>query len=303
MAEAGRRTDRQLAYVSNHNAASLSVIDLAAQRILTKIPVSQLPNAIAASADRGRLYVPNGGDNSISVVSTLANKVIHTIEGINLEPFGVIVSPYRQRLYALSLFTGTVLVINSGTNKIIRNIPIGNGLTGGAVSPDGSRIYFTSQEKGISVVDAATHHIVRTIPERDCWGVVFSPSGKRYYIINLAANRISVYQTSTNRRIAKIPVGKGPLGLAVSQDGSRVYVTNSGSNSISVISASANRVIHTIPVGDTPFLVALSPDNRKAYVTNSGSDTVSEVSLRINQVSKTIPAGPAPRGIVLVPVK
>ncbi|OXM13071.1 beta-propeller fold lactonase family protein [Paenibacillus herberti] len=294
-------TQPRFVYVSNHDGASLSVIDLATNRIIKTIQVGQLPNAITISPDGTRVYVPNGGDNSISIVSTETNEVIHTITGVSVEPFGIALSASRNRLYVPSLFTGTILVLNALTYRLIKEIPIGNGVAGGAVTPDESKIYITSLEKGISIIDAATNKVIKVIAEPDSWSLTFSPSGGRYYVINEASNQLSVYGTRTNNRLARIPVGIAPLATAISKDGKLAYVTNSVSNTVSVINMEANEVIQTIAVGDTPFLLSIDYTDQRVYVTNFGSDTVSVIDIRTNQVIQTIPAGPNPRGITITP--
>jgi YVTN family beta-propeller protein len=56
---------------------------------------------------------------------------------------------------------------------------------------------------------------------------------------------------------ATIPVGAGPVGVAVSPGGTRVYVANNASTTVSVISTATNTVIATIPVGAFPIRVAV----------------------------------------------
>ena len=48
---------------------------------------------------------------------------------------------------------------------------------------------------------------------------------------------------------SKIPVGKGPHGIAFSEDGEIAYISNMKSNDVSVIDTSTDKVIATIPGG------------------------------------------------------
>lgn len=76
---------------------------------------------------------------------------------------------------------------------------------------------------------------------------------------------------------AEIPVGVGPVGVAVAPDGGHVYVANFGSNAVSVIDTATHTVVTTIPVGVGPFGVAVTA--RNVYVANSGSNTVSVIDV------------------------
>ncbi len=79
-------------------------------------------------------------------------------------------------------------------------------------------------------------------------------SGPLAYVTNHDSNNVSVIDTATNTAVgAPIPVGQGPLGVAVNPAGTRVYVTNNDSNNVSVIDTSTNAVIATIPVGSLPW--------------------------------------------------
>jgi YVTN family beta-propeller protein len=81
------------------------------------------------------------------------------------------------------------------------------------------------------------------------------------YVTNRDSNTVSVIDTATNTVTATIPVGGGPIGVAVTSDGSKVYVANASSNSVSVIGTATNTVIATIPVNATPPIgVAVTPD-------------------------------------------
>jgi YVTN family beta-propeller protein len=48
---------------------------------------------------------------------------------------------------------------------------------------------------------------------------------------------------------SKIPVGKGPHGIAFNEDGEIPYISNMKSNDVSVIDTSTDKVIDTIPGG------------------------------------------------------
>ena len=65
--------------------------------------------------------------------------------------------------------------------------------------------------------------------------------------------------TATNTVVAPVPVGTGPLGVAVTPDGKHAYVTNVTSNNVSVIDTASNTVVATVPVGTRPGGVGIVP--------------------------------------------
>jgi YVTN family beta-propeller protein len=75
------------------------------------------------------------------------------------------------------------------------------------------------------------------------------------YVANNGSNTVSVIGTATNQVVGSpIPVGNGPIGVAVTPDGSRVYVANNGSNTVSVIDTTKipPAVVATVGVGVLP---------------------------------------------------
>jgi YVTN family beta-propeller protein len=115
-----------------------------------------------------------------------------------------------------------------------------------------------------------------------------------------------VIDTATNTVIITLtlPVGKGPVAVAVTPDGSQVYVANdSDIDAVSVIDTATNTV-GSIPVGGFPAGVAATPDGRKVYVVNAHSDNVSVIHTATNTVvGSPIPVGKfsAPFGIFIQP--
>ena len=104
-------------------------------------------------------------------------------------------------------------------------------------------------------------------------------------------------------RLADIPVGGGPLGLA-SQDRNKVYVANERTGTLSVITATdavTYKLTATIGIGREPRGVAVSPDGSKLYVTNTGSDDVSVIATATNTVTATILVGHSPKGVAVTP--
>jgi YVTN family beta-propeller protein len=108
-----------------------------------------------------------------------------------------------------------------------------------------------------------------------------------------------------NRRIAEIPVGREPNGVAFLPNGKKLYVANTVSGTVSVLREDdlddhgPRRAVRTIRVGTEPYGLALTPNGRKLYVTNARSNSVSVIDTRSDRVIKTIPVLAEPRGIAI----
>src|SRR5215468_1691705 len=80
-------------------------------------------------------------------------------------------------------------------------------------------------------------------------GLVMTPDGRKVYVSSDGASTVSVIDTVGDRVIASIEVGANPHGLAISRDGRRVLVLGWGTNRALVIDTVTDRVIITVPVG------------------------------------------------------
>ncbi|SDC31885.1 bifunctional YncE family protein/alkaline phosphatase family protein [Niabella drilacis] len=71
--------DRKKLYISVWGGGKLLVWDVAAQKITASIATGNHPNEICISKNGKLLYVANANDNSVSVIHTVTNRVIETL--------------------------------------------------------------------------------------------------------------------------------------------------------------------------------------------------------------------------------
>ena len=206
----------------------------------TPISVQNFPWGIAYDPVNKDIYVANAGSMSVSVISTLTNKVIDTIT-VKANPHGVAYDPANNEIYVANQGSGTVSVINAATNTVIKEL-----FPGGGAGPE---------------------------------NIAYDPANDNLYVTG-GLNTIAIIDGSTNTVNEHLTVGSHPFGVAYDSTHKRMYITNSFSNDVSVVNATTNTVIGTtiIPVGSRPFDIAFNPSNNATYVTNSLSSTVSVVS-------------------------
>ena len=81
-------------------------------------------------------------------------------------------------------------------------------------------------------------------------------AASRAYITNQGSDNVSVIDTGSRAVIATIPVGKGPVGVAVSAKLNRVYISSVDGQSVSVIDSNTNKVIDQLAIDGSPVGVA-----------------------------------------------
>jgi YVTN family beta-propeller protein/probable HAF family extracellular repeat protein len=126
-----------------------------------------------------------------------------------------------------------------------------------------------------------------------------SATGPFAYVANIDSNSVSMIDIPTSLPVTTIPVGSGPLGVAVSPDGKQVYISNNHGNNISVIDTATSSVIATIPVQSAPLALAFTPDGTAVYVVNGSSNSVSVINTSSQTVTATVPVQSSPWGIAM----
>jgi YVTN family beta-propeller protein len=156
----------------------------------------------------------------------------------------------------------------------------------------------------VSIVDAASHRVIRTgIATDAAQGVAVTPDGRKLYIANTGQYDVLVVDLVRNTR-RRVHVGPFPHDVAVSPDGSRVYATvtggntgSGGSDTVAVIDTGTDRMTGAIHVGNAPREVVFGHD--RAYV--SYDRGVAVIDARTDRVVSRIADAEGPQGLALDP--
>jgi YVTN family beta-propeller protein len=186
--------------------------------------------------------------------------------------------------------------------NLLGKIPVGEAPVGLALSPDGSRLYSTSE------VAPDSYHWPKEFPsEGDPHGQIDTPAGVLAVIDVAVATKDPVHAV-----FQRTKAGSSPVRVIVSPDGARVYVTARGSNAVEVFDSAKlesvpdQSLASQVNVGSSPVGIALSVDGHFLFVANSDrfakagqpqSVSVIDTTKLDTGVSLTIPAGEFPREI------
>jgi YVTN family beta-propeller protein len=81
-------------------------------------------------------YIPNFGGNTVSVIDTATNDVIHTIV-VGNAPNGVALNPKNGHAYVTNRSDNTVSVIDTTAQQVTATIAVGIGPIGVVLHPNG----------------------------------------------------------------------------------------------------------------------------------------------------------------------
>ncbi len=218
----------RLAYASNAEDGTLSVVDVAARKVVREIKTGKRPHGLRMSPDGREIYVANTGDDSVSVIDVAAAKEVARIP-VGKAPAQVGFTPDGLRVYVSSTVENSVAVVDTKQRTRIATILVGRKPIQVFATPDGRFVYVGNEgapdnpDNRTSVIDTATNSVVATIVTgKGAHGVVVSDDGSRAFVANTLDGTVSVIDTATKKVTRSIKVGQGSGGITFrSADGSR----------------------------------------------------------------------------------
>ena len=191
------------------------------------------------------------------------------------------------KVYAGIFKDDTVAVIDTTTNSVVRTISVPKGPHGLVMTPDGRKVYVSSDGAStVSVIDTLTDQLVASIEVGpNPHGLAISPDGRKLLVMAFGANQAIVIDTSNDRILGQIPVPLAHNG-AISSDGRTAYVGSQqqGATALVVLDLSAMKEMTKVPLDKTPRGLDLSPDGKRLYFTVAGLDAVLVLDTATNQI-------------------
>lgn len=126
-----------------------------------------------------------------------------------------------------------------------------------------------------------------------------SPDGKRLLAANNDNNSVTVVDTTANKALREIHVGKKPEGITWIANGPLAAVTCYQSDQVMIFDTETGNIVKALKVADEPYGIVADKAGKRAWVTHDYPGLVSEIDLSKQQVTRTIKVEPYLRGICL----
>jgi YVTN family beta-propeller protein len=151
------------AYTTNVGAGSVSVVDLYAHKLITKIDVAKTVQRTSISPDGNYIFTHYQDQPRIAVIDTSNNKIAKWID-VPGTIYSSAVTPDGAHLVAASPM-GKVFVIDIAASKIISTFDVPKSAGELILSPDGQRAFLSCpQAASIQVLDLSSGKISASIP-------------------------------------------------------------------------------------------------------------------------------------------
>lgn len=270
-----------------------------------------------ASADAGKAYVTSQ-DAGVTVLDLATMTAIGTIDVKGVGPRGLGISDDGKLLIVATRENGSVSVIDTATQQVIKQIAIGKNPEFVRVKGQYAFVSYEPSSKGgpppkpgtvakeekdddddnetarIGIVDLKRGKKVREIiggPETE--GIEFSKDGKLLIITNEADNTITVHNIKSGKLIKKIDThsyGDRPRGIKASPDGKTYVATLEYGNKFIVLDASF-KVVKAVETAATPYGISFDKAGKLIYVASNKDKLLQVFDAQTYAKVKDIPTG------------
>lgn len=176
---------------------------------------------------------------------------------------GLLITPNGRTGYTWSEEDGPngnfVTPITLATGKRGRPVLIGNDITGRVLSPDGKRLYFSSETAGVTQISTATDKVVWRIPKQRLplpGPITVSPDSKTLWVVS--EGRLYPVSAATGAVGAPIRVGPGIDCFAFAPGGRTMYAASEIRNDVIPVNTVTGKAGRPIKVGKVPTVLSVT---------------------------------------------
>ncbi len=294
-----------VAYVTNEEGDSVSLIDRSKDRVVSTLQVGRGPRAVVVEPDTRRTFVLNSGSDTLTVIDVNTQRVVHTVDlAVRGRAQDMTISPNGQTLYVANTALNSISVLDTSSFGVVAEIAVGISPVAVAVDPRASRVLVANQgSNNVTVIDAFLNRVLATVQVEP--GPVHismdpNPRADRAFVASPSSAFMSVLSASTGQVVRRLNVGPGAVASLPDQIANRLFVLKAPQNRLVVFDAALNVEIGGVAVGRTPYRIALDPERDKLYVTNRDGNSVTVVDRLSRRVDATIPVAKRPNGVAII---
>ena len=251
-----------------------------------------------AVREDGLTYFTEPYNGGVGITSTQTRTVDGFIATGDV-PTGLDFSPDGNTAYVTNQYSYNVGVIDVASATQIATIPIPNGASPFVVrvSPDGSRLFISTNTTTVYIVDTQTRQIISSVQvgfAPNAFAV--NPDGRIIYVSASFGGTVTEVDMFSGTALRTFTVGGIAQDMAVTRDGARLYVANE-SGYLTEITLQSGQVTATISLDGAAFGVGVTPDDAQAYVGIHSVGEVQVFNLQSRRLAATLSVGGNPRRI------
>lgn len=300
-------------YVPNSQANTVSVIDPATFQVIdTYSSGGYEPQHVVPSYDMQTLYVNNDlplGSGSLLPIDPRTGKAGQPIPvrdpyNLYFTPDGIYAIVVAEADRSLDLYDPHTW---QKVNAIA--VPDCGGVNHMDFTADGRFALASCEFSGrVAVIDIVRLALVKMVDLPGGRGgkpqdVKLSPDGRTFYVADMIANGIYIFDATTFDNTGFVATGHGAHGLYVTRDSKAMLITNRHEGSLSVWDFAANALVHKwfIPGGGSPDMGNISADGRIFWVAGRHHSEVYAIDIVDWKLLARIAVGKGAHGLTIWP--
>jgi YVTN family beta-propeller protein len=284
-----------LAFVVNSAGASISLVDLAKEREVRRIPALREPHHLTMSPDGKELLVGDTVANEVLFLDPWTGEVKRRLP--IADPYNLGFSPNGKWLTVNGLARNQVDVYDAATMKLVKRFPLASMPSHLAYAPDSSMVYISLQGTNrLAAIDLTRMAVV--------WDteVGKTPAGVMWHhgkllVANMGSDTVSVVDPVDGHVERRLAAGRGAHQLFLAPDGRTIYVNARVDGTTTALDAStlATKRVYAIPGG--PDCIDFAPDGR-LWITQRWAGKVAVLDPETGKYD-TVEVGRSPHGVFL----
>lgn len=286
------------AVILNSDDDSLSVIDTATHKEISRSHIGRSPHHLIVTPDGKTLIIALAQGNELAFIDRATGTVRQRIAAS--DPYQIGFSPDGKWFVANSLRLDRIDIYDATNYQLVHRLPAPTMPSHIGFSPDSRTVYVTLQgSNNLIAIDLASGKPVWTVkigPQPA--GVWVRPSGTVLAAI-MGSDHIAEVEPRDGSIIRRIHTERGAHNFLLSPDGKTLYVSNRVAGTISALDAEALAVTGTMTAPGGPDDMVLTPDGQELWVTGRWRASVDVIERATGALRTTIPVGRSPHGILL----
>ncbi len=286
-----------IAFIVNSAGASVSVIDMATQKEVRRIPTLREPHHLVLSPDGRSLLVGDTAGNQMMFLDPNTGEVQKRMPVT--DPYQLGFSPDGKYLTINGLARNQVDVYDAATMRLLKRFPVVATPSHLAYAPDSSTVFVSLQDN-----DKLAAFDLRTMTEKWTVPIGKTPAGVlwlngRVLVADMGTDYLAVADPATGKIVGHIETGKGAHQLFLSPDGKILWVNNRAGGTTVSLDSTTLKPIRSYNIPGGPDDLAFAP-NGKIWITRRWAEKVAVLDPATGTY-ETIEVGRSPHGLFLNP--
>lgn len=326
---------RQKLYILNSVLDTMTVVDVASNRVIGRVTVGLQPHGLAWPKSQSVLWVSAEGSSELVKVDTIRDEVLARYP-IGRRPNEIDVTSDGRLVFIPAMLDGVYQVFDTEAEEIIATFPTDGMPHNAIVSADDRFAYFspmdrepyyteeqartrgipTSTNDKVYILDIEHLALAGTIALADApRPITIHPKGHRIYVNRDGLLGFEVLDIQSRRQIytahfdmtrEERATPSRSHAIGVTPDGREVWSTDINNGVVHVFDVTTDKPkqVARMKTGQTPLWLTITPDSKTVYVSNTADDSLSvfDVASKKEVTRIQLEKGNAPKRSLVVEV-